>query len=101
MTEKLKSVTVDLDFPVIHEGQEITSLTFRRMKARDALAGEDIENQVRAGYAIFATLAGVDVAVIEELDIEDLAKIGEEVKPLMGKRFAEMAEKAKLSSGAS
>lgn len=101
MSEKLKGVTVDLDFPVTHEGQEFKSLTFRRMKARDALAGEDIENQVRAGYAIFAVLADVDITVIEELDIEDLAKVGEEVKPLMGKRFAEMAEKAKLSPGAS
>ncbi|MCC0033747.1 MAG: phage tail assembly protein [Hoeflea sp.] len=100
MTEKLQSVTVELDFPITHEGREIASLTFRRMKARDALAGEGIENQVRAGYAIFATLAGVDIAVIEELDIEDLAKVGEEVKPLMGKRFAELAEKAKLSPGA-
>jgi len=85
MAEKLKSITVDLEFPVTHEGREITSLTFRRMKARDALAGEGIENEVRAGYAIFATLAGVDVPVIEELDLEDLASIAEEVKPLMGK----------------
>jgi hypothetical protein len=99
MTEKLKSVTVELEFPVTFEGHEIASLTFRRMKARDALAGEDIENEVRAGYAIFATLAGVDIAVIEELDLEDLAKVSEEVKPLMGKRFAALAEKAKLSPG--
>ncbi|MCC0035492.1 MAG: phage tail assembly protein [Hoeflea sp.] len=100
MTEKLKSVTVELDFPITHEGREIASLTFRRMKARDALAGEGIENEVRAGYAVFAALAGVDIALIEELDIEDLAKVGDEVKPLMGKRFAEMAEKASPSPGA-
>ena len=100
MTEKLQSVTVELDFPITHEGREIASLTFRRMKARDALAGEGIENEVRAGYAVFAALAGVDIALIEELDIEDLAKVGEEVKPLMGKRFAALAEKAKLSPGA-
>jgi hypothetical protein len=99
MTEKLQSVTVELEFPVSYEGREIASLTFRRMKARDALAGEGIENEVRAGYAIFATLAGVDIAVIEELDIEDLAKVGDEVKPLMGKRLAEMTEKANPSPG--
>jgi hypothetical protein len=100
MTEKLKSVTVDLDYPVTHDGREITSLTFRRMKARDALAGEGVENEVRAGYAIFAALAGVDVSVIEELDIEDLAKVGDEVAPLMGKRLAGMTDKASPSPGA-
>lgn len=100
MTEKLQSVTVDLEFPVTHEGRQIKSLTFRRMKARDALAGEGIENEVRAGYAIFATLAGVDVAVIEELDLEDLAKVGEEVAPLMGKRLAGMIGGENPSRGA-
>jgi hypothetical protein len=100
MSSKLTSVTVELEYPVTHEGREIKSLTFRRMKARDALAGEGIENEVRAGYAIFATLAGVDVAVIEELDLEDLAKVGEEVAPLMGKRLAGMIDGENLSRGA-
>lgn len=100
MTENFKSVTVELDYPVTYEGREIASLTFRRMKARDALAGEGIENEVRAGYAVFAALAGVDVAVIEELDIADLEKVADEVTPLMGKPRAEMAEKASLSPGA-
>lgn len=101
MTEKLKNVTVDLDFPVEFDGREIKSLTFRRMKARDALAGEGIENEVRAGYAVFAALAGVDIGVIEELDLEDLAKVSEEVAPLMGKRLAEAASKENPSPGAS
>lgn len=99
MTEKLKSVTVDLDYPITYEGRELTSLTFRRMKARDALAGEGIESEVRAGYAIFAVLANVDIAVIEDLDIEDLTKVGEEVAPLMGKRLAGMIEKVSPSPG--
>lgn len=101
MTKKLTSVTVQLEYPVEFDGREIKSLTFRRMKARDALAGEGIENDVRAGYAIFAVLAGVDVAVIEDLDIEDLTKVGEEVAPLMGKRLAGMIEKAVSSPGES
>ena len=95
MTEKLKSVTVDLDYPITYEGRELTSLTFRRMKARDALAGEGIESEVRAGYAIFAVLANVDIAMIEDLDIEDLAKVA----PLMGKRLAGMIEKVSPSPG--
>ena len=99
MSEKLKSVTVPLEFPVTHEGREIRELTFRRMKARDALAGEGIENEVRAGYAIFATLAGVPVDVIEELDLEDLERVGKDIAPLMGKRLAGKIGEAIRSPG--
>lgn len=95
MSEKLRSATVTLDYPVQHEGREIQSLTFRRMKAKDALLAEGEENKARAGYLLFAALAGVDLAVIEELDIEDLEKIGEAVVPLMGKSAEALIDKAK------
>ncbi|MBI1620167.1 phage tail assembly protein [Aquamicrobium zhengzhouense] len=95
MSEKLRSATVTLDYPVQHEGRDIQSLTFRRMKAKDALLAEGEENKARAGYLLFAALAGVDLAVIEELDIEDLEKIGEAVVPLMGKSAEALIDKAK------
>jgi hypothetical protein len=97
MSDKQKTITVDLDYPVEHDGREITSLTFRRMKAKDALVAEDEQNKARAGYLMFAALAGVDVAVIEELDIEDLEKIGEAVVPLMGKSARTAMEKAAVA----
>lgn len=81
-----------LVYPVTVEGREYTILTFRRMKAKDALAAEGVESQARAGYLLYATLAGVDVAVIEELDIDDLTAIAEKVVPLMGKSAAQMPD---------
>lgn len=98
MSEKLKSVTVQLDFPVTHDGREIQSLTFRRMKAKDAFIAESEENKARAGYLLFAALAGVDVTLIEELDIEDLEKVSEAVVPLMGKSVGAVVEKAKKAA---
>lgn len=98
MSEKLKSVTVDLEYPVLHDGREIRSLTFRRMKAKDAFIAEDEENKTRAGYLLFAALAGVDVAVIEELDIGDLEKISEAVVPLMGKSVGAAIDKARKAA---
>lgn len=86
MPAKVTSTTVDLEYPVTVDGTEYKSLTFRRMKAKDALSGEGETSEARAGFALFATLADVDIAVIEELDIEDLATIGEKVAPMMGKR---------------
>lgn len=80
-----KTVTVPLNEPVHHDGTEYKSLTFRRMKARDALVAEDEKNQIMAGYKIFAALAGVPVDVILDLEMIDLARVSEEVAPLMGK----------------
>lgn len=83
--KETKNVIVKLETPVSHDGVDYPSLTFRRMKARDALVAEGEENQTMAGFKIFAALADVPVEVILELDMVDLAKVGEEVAPLMGK----------------
>ncbi|MBN9047470.1 MAG: phage tail assembly protein, partial [Rhizobiales bacterium] len=58
--EKITSVTVPLEYPVPYNGTEVKELTFRRMKGKDTLVAEGVESQVRAGYMIFAALAGVD-----------------------------------------
>src|SRR5690554_3218328 len=94
MTKKPQTVTVPLEFPVTVDGREFVSLTFRRMKAKDALVAEDETNKARAGYLMFAALADVDISVIEELDIEDLETIGEAVVPLMGKSARAEIKKA-------
>ncbi|NMG39794.1 phage tail assembly protein [Chelativorans sp. ZYF759] len=88
------SVTVPLAFPVPYEGREVKELTFRRMKAKDTLVAEAEKNQTRAGYMLFAALAGVDLALIEELDVEDLEQIGERIVPLMGKSAVAARRKA-------
>lgn len=82
------AATLTLKHPVEFEGMTFTELNLRRMKARDALVAEGEGNQVMAGYHMFAALAGVDVEVILELDMEDLTELGAKVAPLMGKRGA-------------
>lgn len=83
------SAVVPLLFPVKHAGATYDQLVFRRMRARDALAGEDEADQTMAGYKLFATLANVPLDVILDLDMEDLAEVGAAVAPLMGKRAVE------------
>lgn len=91
---KVTTVTVPLEYPFHHNGQEVKELTFRRMKAKDTLVAEDEDNKARAGFLLFAALAEVDVELIEELDVEDLETIGERIEPLMGKSVA--AKKAAI-----
>ncbi|WGG61456.1 phage tail assembly protein [Brucella intermedia] len=85
---KVTSVTVPLEYPVPYENGEVKELTFRRMKAKDALVAEGVESKALAGYLLFAALADVDVELIKELDIEDMETIGERIAPLMGKSGA-------------
>lgn len=92
-------VTVDLAYPFEFEGREVKSLSFRRMKAKDAIIAEGESSQARAGYLLFASLAGVDVKLIDELDIEDIEKIAEAIVPLMGKSAGEALKTAKAAVG--
>ena len=84
--ERMLTVTVPLGTPVTVDGKTYAELTFRRMKARDTLAGEGEQDQIAAGYKLFAALADVPLDVILELDIEDLGEIGGKIAPLMGKQ---------------
>lgn len=103
---KVKAVTVDLEFPLEEVAGKpletpISSLTFRRMKAGDATVADGENDKVKAGYRIFAALAGVDVEVIEELDMDDFTAMSEKVAPLMGKSAAALMTKvAAEGSGA-
>lgn len=102
---KVKSVTVPLEFPLEEVAGKkldtpITSLTFRRMKAGDATVAEGEGDKVKAGYRVFAALAGVDVEVIEELDMDDFQTVSEKVGPLMGKSVAKEMAKAAEDAGA-
>ncbi len=98
MSEKLKSVTVKLAEPVTVEGITYKELTFRRMKAKDALLGEGQTSQLQTGYKLYAALADVDVAVIEELDMDDFEAVSEKIVPLMGKSAAAAAMKTGLTA---
>lgn len=93
MDEIIRSVTVQLVVPVTVGEVTYTELTFRRMKVKDTLVAEDEKDEAKAGIRLFARLADVETAVIEELDMEDFAEVGARVAPLMGKRAAAMLEK--------
>lgn len=86
---------VTLDFPLEDMEPPVKELRLRRMKAKDGIAGEDVENKALAGFALYAELAKVSPEVISELDVDDLERVGEATIPLMGKSARVMADKMK------
>ena len=68
--------TITLRYPVMHEGETISSLTMRRPRLRDLLAadrlqGTDAAKEVR----IFASLCEVAPDALEEMDLADYAAL--------------------------
>lgn len=92
------NVTVQLASPVTHDGKSYSSITLRKMKAKDLVAGDLVEGENRRGFAILASVAEVPVAVIEELDIEDFAQLNEALTTLVGKRAAAAMAKAQSAA---
>ncbi|MEL6752306.1 MAG: phage tail assembly protein [Pseudomonadota bacterium] len=97
---KIKAAIVTLDFPIEVDGKRYTELRLRRMKTRDTYAGEDEEDPNLAGLRLYARLAGVEMDVMDEVDIDDLEIITEAAIPLMGKSAARIAkaEREKLAA---
>ena len=87
------TVTVQLSEPVEHDGKSYSSLTLRKMKAKDLVAGDLVTGDTRKGFAIFASMADVPIGVIEELSIDDFERLGQEAGPLMGKSAAAAMDK--------
>lgn len=87
MTTKT-TITFTPETPVDVDGQTYATLTLRKMKAKDLVAADLVDGSFRKSLAIFASMAGVPIMVIEELDTDDFNRLGREAAPLMGKLAA-------------
>ena len=80
--------------PIVYNDKTYAVLTLRKLKAKDLVAGDLVQGETRKGFAILASMAGVPIGVIEELEIDDLARLNEVAAPLMGKSLAAAADAA-------
>lgn len=92
---KITSKKVELDYPFEYDGRQIDSLTLRRMRAGDAMVGEETKDSAEAGFLLLARLADVDVELIKLMDLEDFELAQEAMASLMGKSAREAMEAAK------
>lgn len=70
--------TIELNYPITHDGKQITGVTFRRAKIKDI---EAIEKAVESGGEIAASitsisrLADLPEDVVREIDGDDFVRI--------------------------
>lgn len=102
MTAK-KTITFTLETPVEHDGTSYSTLTLRKMKAKDLIAADLVDGSLRKSLAIFASMASVPIMVVEELDADDFTRLGREAAPLMGKlaakALARLEQEAEMEQG--
>ncbi len=84
------SVTIQLKYPVKQklakgEEREISEVTLERPKAKHLKGSELERGDVGKTVKLISMLSGLPLAVIEELDSQDMLAIGEEVDRMMGK----------------
>ncbi|ABE63167.1 hypothetical protein Nham_2376 [Nitrobacter hamburgensis X14] len=93
------TVTFTPESPITYNDKAYPALTLRKMKAKDLVAGDLVTGDTRKAFAIYASMAGVPIGVIEELDIDDFERLSEVAAPLMGKsaKAAIKAAKEKIA----
>ena len=85
MSDKIRRIEFKPEEPVEHGGKQYPVLVFRRMKGKDMVAMDRVEGELMKSFAMYASMAGVPIPVIEELDVDDFARMAEETMPLLGK----------------
>lgn len=90
----LESVTFTPTEPLEYAGKTYTELTFKRPKVGSLAAMDAATGDVERTLAFLASLAGVPLPVLHELDLADLERISREIAPLTGEIFGQQAEEA-------
>lgn len=78
-------------------GKDLCRTSAPQGQAKDLAAGDLVKGDTRKGYALFASICGVPLAVIEELDLDDLTGLGEALQPFLGRSGSLKAEEVSPS----
>lgn len=71
--------TIDLDYPININGEEVKQLKMRRAKARDLKKAQiAAQDQASQELHLFALLTDVNPEDLEELDVKDYSKLQKE-----------------------
>lgn len=84
MADGIDTAVVKLADPVTVGDKTYDTLSLQRCRTKHLLAMDLVKGETRKAAALFASMAGVPLPVIEELAVDDFASLGEAAAPLMG-----------------
>jgi hypothetical protein len=94
MTAPTKSKTFTLSDPIDFEGRKITEVTITKPRVKDlkrmqaGLVG--VEDKLEQGIVMAATLTGLPIEAIEEMDTDDFTEISELIADFFPKGTASL-----------
>lgn len=94
-----KEITFRPSEPIKHGDETYEALTFQRLKVRHMVAMDKVDGDLRKMTAMFASMAGVPVPVIDELDADDFERLSREIAPLLGNSARSLMEKPAPDEG--
>jgi hypothetical protein len=85
--------TIDLEEPIHAHGQELSQLSFYRVRARDLRVLDEEEGEVGQTIAMLARMTDTTPEAIDELVLEDFEKAAEVMERFFGKFAASQINK--------
>lgn len=73
-----------MTYPLMHPTPTITELAIRRPRGKDYVAAEMETGSLRRHYALYASIAGIDLDQFLDLDVDDIAQFIEKADSLAG-----------------
>lgn len=73
----MNRVTYTLLHPVTINGRAVTELALRRPKTRDLIRARKVKDELEQTAHLITDLAEVEPLIVQELDAEDFANLGE------------------------
>jgi hypothetical protein len=78
-------ITVTLKKPVEHNKTRFDEIVFKReVIGLDLVAMDAVQGETRKNYALYASLAGVPIQVIYNMNGSDIRKVAEAAAPVLG-----------------
>jgi len=85
--ERTTSITFVPTEPIEYSGKTYSEFTFKRPKVGHLAAMDAARGDMGKTLAFLAAIGNVPIPVIEELDVEDLGRLAEAIRPLTGQIF--------------
>lgn len=92
------SRTFKLTVPVQDAGKSLTEITLGRPKVRDIVAAQKFKTPAEQSIGMIASMTGITIPALMDLDAEDFAKIDRFFGPLFVRMSAPEEETGELPS---
>lgn len=88
---KAATKTFKLDYPLQMDGKTISEITLGRPKLKDVIAAQRFKTPAEQSVGMIASMTGISVPALMEMDAADFAKVDGYFGPLFA-RMAQMEE---------